>query len=406
MPYVFGVDGGASTCRAVLITDAGQVVFIGRGPGVNYHEVGAVQAVSIIKRLFEEALKQAHARPEECLGMCFGLAGVSRDQDHKLLSGVLDPVFGAGKYLLTHDAKIALLSGALAEIGIIVISGTGSIVYGRDRDGLEARVGGYGPLVSDDASGYRLGLEGIRTVLRTHDGVVESNAMVTPIMTHLGMKSVEDLVHWINTPGISREKIASVAPFVIQAAMDDDPIAYDMIQEQADRIALGVESVYRRLNLPERIDVVLSGGIFNNFPKFCRLIQRKIRYLVPGACAISPKLDPVLGAAFFAFDLAGFTVDDDLLDIVRRTYLEYKENKDRLEPFSLGDDSVQEKHAPLSEPAPEPVEEPVLEACEPDPDSDIPEEPTSPLDDEPLDEETRSSLEPLPETKIESPRNE
>ena len=322
MPYVFGVDGGASTCRAVLITDDGRVVYLGKGPGVNYHEVGASQAASTIRRMFQDALQIAHARPEECQGIGLGLAGAAREQDKKILTGMFDPIFGKDKYSLISDAEIALISGTLAEFGVIVISGTGSIVYGRNAEGKEARYGGYGPLISDEGSGYRIALEGIRAVARAFNSVDGSSTMMEPIFAHLNVKTFDELVTWINSPAVSREKIASLAPLIIDLAMENDPAAYEIIQQQTDLLALGVESVCKRLGLSERFDTVLSGGVFGNSPKYRQFVQKKIRYLVPGANVITPKLEPVLGATFFGFSKAGIKIDDDLLEVIRRTYRE------------------------------------------------------------------------------------
>jgi N-acetylglucosamine kinase-like BadF-type ATPase len=327
MPYLFGIDGGASNCKAVLITNDGRVVYLGRGPGVNYHEVGASQVVSTIKRLFDDAMKAARAKPEECLGIGLGLAGVSREQDKKILTGMFDPIFGKNAYILTSDAEIALVSGTLAEWGILVIAGTGSIVYGKNQDGKEARAGGYGPLISDEGSGYRIAVEGLKAVARSFDGVEESNALTEPILQHLKVQTLDEMVTWVNSQAASREKIALIAPLVIQAAMEDDPLAYEIINQQADALALNVEAVFRRLELPDRFDVVLSGGVFTHAPKFLQFMQRKIRYIVPGANVIPPRLEPVLGSTFFAFAQAGITINDDLLEIIKRTYKDLLQSK-------------------------------------------------------------------------------
>lgn len=348
MPYVFGVDGGGSTSRAIMITDAGRVVYLGKGPGVNYHEVGASQVATTLKRLFNEALQASRARRDECIGIGLGLAGVSREQDHKLLTGMFDPVFGKDAYTLTSDAEIALLSGTLSEMGILVIAGTGSIVYGRNQEGAEARAGGYGPLLADDGSGYHIAVECFRRILRAHDGMEEPNALTEPVLAHYNLKSLDELVSWINSSTASREKIASVAPLVIHAALEDDPVALDILSDQADRLVLGVEAVWKRLQMADRFDVVLSGGVFAHSPKYREFIQRKIRYLLPGAQIFPPKLDPVLGAAFFAFSQAGITINDDLLDIIRQTYKEQLQQQTK--PAKRSPEPTQ-KTKPQSQPA-------------------------------------------------------
>ena len=50
---------------------------------------------------------------------------------------------------------VALMGGALEPKGIIVIAGTGSIVYGIGDDGVAKRAGGYGQWFADEGSGFR-----------------------------------------------------------------------------------------------------------------------------------------------------------------------------------------------------------------------------------------------------------
>ena len=60
------------------------------------------------------------------------------------------------------DAQAALL-GALGETpGILILSGTGSIVIGRDADGRWARAGGLGPLLGDEGSAFWIGRAWLR----------------------------------------------------------------------------------------------------------------------------------------------------------------------------------------------------------------------------------------------------
>ncbi len=322
MPYVFGVDGGGSTSRAILITDSGRVVHVAKGPGVNYHEVGASSVTATITRLYKESLEAAHARQDECRGICLGLAGVSREQDRAILIPLFDEQFGKTTYLLLSDAEIALTSGTLSESGIVIIAGTGTIIYGRNSQGREGRVGGHGPLLSDEGGGYRIALNGLRAIVRFHDGFEGETVIRKYVLDHLKLKTVEELVPWVYTQTTNRRKIASLAAFVMQAANEDDPLAEEIIDLEADQLALGVEVLKKKLEFPDCFDVVLSGGLFSSSSYYRQIVRRKILYLLPGANVVSPQLDPVIGAGLYALHNAGITIDNDMLDTIRRTYRE------------------------------------------------------------------------------------
>jgi len=322
MPYVFGIDGGGTHSRAILMTDKGKVVFVGKGPSLNYHDIGAGQVSSTIKRLFNDALSKAHARPDECKGVCLGLAGAGQQHDRDILQPIFNDLFGKESYLLMGDAQIALVGGTLSEIGIIVLAGTGSMVYGRNEDNVEGRVGGYGPLLSDQGSGYHIGLEALKMIVQYHDDMEDKPDFHDLVFNHIGVERIGDFISWVNSTSATRERIASIAPIVIQAANEDDPLADEILNRQADGLAKCVDALHKRLSFPERADVVLSGGLFSDTSYFSQMLRRKIHYFIPGANVIAPKLDAVVGAALYALSLANVAIDEDLLDNVKRSFRE------------------------------------------------------------------------------------
>jgi len=72
------------------------------------------------------------------------------------------------------DMVIALEAAFGSGPGVIAISGTGSIVYGRDAAGQTARAGGWGFAVSDEGSGQWIGRRAVSVILRAHDEGHES----------------------------------------------------------------------------------------------------------------------------------------------------------------------------------------------------------------------------------------
>ena len=323
MAYAFGVDGGASKSRAVLISENGQVVHLAKGPGVNYHEIGASKVSGTIARLYQECVEGARARSEECRSVCLGLAGVGRNADREILKPLFDEQFGKECYLLTSDADISLLSGSLSDSGIIVLGGTGSMLFGRNESQREARIGGHGPLLSDGGSGYRIALQALRAITAAHDGIGFKTSLQDVILEYLKLKSIEELVSWIYTPTATRERIASIASIVIQAADNEDPIADAILNDEADSLAIGVETLHKKLGLSSGVDVVLSGGLFSGASCYNRILKQKIRYLLPGVNVIPPKLDPVLGAGLYAMNQMGVAIDNDVIDTIRNSYREF-----------------------------------------------------------------------------------
>lgn len=322
MPYVFGIDGGGSNCRSILTTDDGRTLHVGRGSSVNYHEVGAGQATRVIGKLFKEALEAAHASPRECKAACLGLAGAGRESDKRTLSPLFDNIFADTPYLLVSDAEIALASGAMSDSGILVMAGTGSMVFGKNDHGQTGRVGGYGPIVSDEGSGYRIAVEAVKALLHSWDGVEADTMLGSVLLKHLDLKDIDELVLWVNSDQATRRRVAEMAPLVIRAANEDDPVADAVLNREADALALGVDALHKKLNFKENVQVVMSGGLLLHCSYYNQLLRRKIMYLIQSAAVNPPKLEPIFGAALYAYSLSGIEINDDLLDSMQRSHRE------------------------------------------------------------------------------------
>ena len=125
MRLFLGVDGGQSGTRAMIGDETGRIAGIGHGPACRYEGAiaEAVNAAGLMCASFEAA--------------CFGLSGGGAGKE-ALVRGLVK----ADRYLITHDAAIALTGALAGEAGIIVIAGTGSMAFGRNRAGRSARAGG------------------------------------------------------------------------------------------------------------------------------------------------------------------------------------------------------------------------------------------------------------------------
>ena len=71
---------------------------------------------------------------------------------------------------IVHDAVPILAAGSPEGWGVALISGTGSLAFGRDRQGRSCRAGGWGFLFGDEGSGYAIALAGLRAAAQAADG--------------------------------------------------------------------------------------------------------------------------------------------------------------------------------------------------------------------------------------------
>ena len=89
--------------------------------------------------------------------------------------------------LVVNDALVALEAGAPGQPGVVIISGTGSISYGRNAHGEAARSGGWGYVLGDEGSGYWIGRGALRAVLREADQRGPKTVLTPLLLDHFGV---------------------------------------------------------------------------------------------------------------------------------------------------------------------------------------------------------------------------
>ena len=308
MALIVGIDGGATKTRGVLADSEGNVLAVKEDNACNFHHVGIETAAGTIARVAADLGNKAEQSQSVDMVAC-GLAGVGRESDHTLMLEELRKRFGENRVFLATDADAALVGGSLADSGIIVIAGTGSIIYGRGPEGETDRVGGYGSLLSDEGGGYAVAVSGLKAVMQAYDGMEIETSITGKVLDMLGKDSVEDIVSWSLHSSTGKEEIARLGKAVLDSFEAGDPVAQRIAMEHADFVAAAVNVVHRRLSLNAAVPVILSGGMFKHCDAYAGLITRKIRYLLPAAKVGPPRLPAVLGAVLFGLSQTGADVD-------------------------------------------------------------------------------------------------
>ncbi|MEI3014388.1 MAG: hypothetical protein V8T36_06430 [Ruthenibacterium lactatiformans] len=71
-----------------------------------------------------------------------------------------------------------------------MLSGTGSFATGRDKAGRTATAGGWGPLFSDEGSGYHIGVLCLSRLALLHDTHVTGTLLEKNVLEMLGLPDV------------------------------------------------------------------------------------------------------------------------------------------------------------------------------------------------------------------------
>ena len=298
MLFVIGIDGGGTKTVGILADETGLLHARVEVGASNYHTAGETQTKKVLGDLVSQLLLQASFTLEDCIGSCFGMAGLGCRADREVIGHICREIGFRRNCILTHDAQIALVGGTGKLEGVIIVSGTGSIVYGINSDGMEVRSGGWGHLLGDEGSGYSIAVSGLRAIVRASDGRGAGTQLKDMMLSEIGLQKPGDLIRWVH--GASIDCVSALANLVFVAMNDGDLVARRIIQHAADELVLAAQAVITELGPEQPADIILSGGNLTHHPGFVSLLRKRLQPIAPNARIDLAKHEPAYGAVLLA----------------------------------------------------------------------------------------------------------
>jgi N-acetylglucosamine kinase-like BadF-type ATPase len=303
-----GVDGGGTKTALCLVSDRGEVLARLDGPGTYYLDPASAGDVGQVAAVLGEAVPQVCARagvdPLEVDYAFFGLPAYGEvSGDRPALDAAPRAALGHDRYRCDNCGWAGSL--ALAD-GVNVVSGTGSISYGRHGD-RAARVGGWGELFGDEGSGYWVGVRALQAASQMSDGRRRAGPLLTLLRERLELATDLDLIDVaLNRWRSDRGRVAGLSRLVVEAARLDDRTAEQILVDAAAELARLVEATRARLEFSaeDTVMVSYSGGMFAVPEVVAGFGQALAASSVPYVLT-RPQLAPVVGAALYAASLAG-----------------------------------------------------------------------------------------------------
>ena len=302
LEFFIGIDGGGTKTVGLLADQSGRIIAKAESGASNYHAVGEEQTKKVLSDVVSRLTTDANASMESC-ACCLGLAGVASSADRRVVGRICDEIGLPGNRILTHDAQIALAGGAEELSGVIIIAGTGSIVYGMDATGREAQAGGWGHRLGDEGSGYNIARRAFQAVARAADGRGDATLLSSLMLDALEFSQSRNLIPWIHSVG--KDQVAQFAGVVFNAANSNDSVAQRILDEAADELTLAARVVVDKLGFSQPFNLVLSGGIFTHQPTYVESMRSRLRDLSPHARVRLPKREPAYGAVLLAMSQFG-----------------------------------------------------------------------------------------------------
>jgi N-acetylglucosamine kinase-like BadF-type ATPase len=307
--HVLGIDAGGTKTVCVLADATGRLVAKARGGSANLHAAGELAVEEVLRELTEEVLDFANNDPGRLRGdptivpaaICVGIAGVDREDEAQTVRAIMRRIGYKSRVLVVNDALIALVSGARDDPGIVIIAGTGSIVYGRNASFEAARAGGWGHMIGDEGSGYWIGREALAAVMRGSDGRGPETALTAQVLANFNVADVSRLPSIVYDREMPRMSVAAVGPIVQRVAAAGDPVAIRILERAAEELVLGARSVTAQLEMRgDPFTFYLAGGVFRVVPWLAHELPRRLMEVAPRAQTALLTAEPAMGAAWLA----------------------------------------------------------------------------------------------------------
>jgi N-acetylglucosamine kinase-like BadF-type ATPase len=296
--HVLGIDVGGTKTVCLLADEEGQIVASAREEGANLQGAGEQTLEHVLRTVMKGAIAGHNIRPA---AICLGIAGVDRAADEAVVYGIMKRIGYDARILVVNDALIALQAGIGDGPGIVVVSGTGSIAYGRNARGEASRAGGWGYVLGDEGSGYWIGRLALRAVVRHADGRGRPTVLTEKLLGHFQAERAAELIHKIYHEEVGPRAIAALAKYVQQARDEGDIVASAILTQAGDELITAATAVMARLDLKEEdFTFVLAGGIFHAVPWLCDQLTLLLPSLAPRSRTLRLATEPALGAVQFA----------------------------------------------------------------------------------------------------------
>lgn len=259
-----GIDGGGTSTMFVVVDTTGAEVLRHRTGTSNAAVIGHDAAAAILTTGLTEIAHRCDAAIPFAAAW-FGLAGSDRTEDHRRLLPALEPF--ASSVTITNDAEL-VLGGLPAGIGVALVAGTGSIAFGRNRNGRSARAGGWGHVFSDEGSGYDLVTRMLRAFAAAADGRGPATSLTQRLVDRLNLHEPHQIISWVYDKETTKGVLAGLSNLVMEEAEAGDSVANRILADAGSALADIALAAADQLDMRSGVSLTLTGGLLIHNPAY------------------------------------------------------------------------------------------------------------------------------------------
>ncbi|REJ78216.1 MAG: hypothetical protein DWQ47_01775 [Acidobacteria bacterium] len=300
-----GVDGGGTKTHSVILSAEGELLAEDLSGPSNPFRTGLKNSADTIALSAARACDKIGRTTGSIVSAVTGLAGVRREDLRSEMRRLLSRELTHATLSVVTDAEIALYAVLEKRSGLVVIAGTGSIVYGRNSRGRTALAGGWGPIAGDEGGGVSIAIDALSAVARASDGRGPKTELSKLAAEYFRSKSADDLVVAIYSPHVNFTRIAGFATSVARAAARGDKTAVDILSKAGTELGDAACAVVRELGMTRSaVEVGTVGGVFRSGEIVKRALEDQLSKCVRSMSFTDALFSPAEAAARMAYEQA------------------------------------------------------------------------------------------------------
>lgn len=296
---LYGIDaGGSHTSVRAWNGDRWTV------PPLNPSTVGQDESASRLAGLFtriRQHAEQAHGRSAIWLASASMGHAAAGSETRRYAAAAREAGLDA-EILLSNDVTPLMLGSPAGTGHMVTVCGTGSCFLATDGRSAVVRVGGYEYLASDEGSAFGLGLAGLRAAVRGLDGRGPATVLADLLAEHARMP-VTALARKLAQQPFPKSPVAALAPVVLRAWLDGDPVAAEVTSEAIGELRLGMRAARDAARLSPGWFLSVTGGVGAGCPDFFGRLATAAAEL--GAGPVELVADPAVVALAALGQLSG-----------------------------------------------------------------------------------------------------
>ena len=230
------------------------------------------------------------------LSVAAGVSGAGRQAERTKLENALQKSTGIKRIKILPDTETAFAASfdpGEKNCGIL-IAGTGSVLFFRNKSGTTVKTGGWGRYFGDEGSGYWIASEALRAVTMAYDG----RGRKTSLSGILKRRFCIDSANIIKEVYHNGFEISVITEFVFRAAGKNDAVTSDILKKAAMNLIDHLKPLGNK-----KYSIALTGSLFTRekllekyFLNFAKQRFNKVTFIKSG-------LSPVYGALKIAHSI-------------------------------------------------------------------------------------------------------